>query len=565
MARPAKPGGHSRRGLARLGRVLLRPFATIRAQIVMLVVLASLLISVLAVWVATASVEGYLTDRIEARFPETLAVKARDVRGWYDRIAVDLRTVAQAPAVRRTVPQLLDGENGRARRLLRNHLLDMLGRYERFGALVVAGPDGRALAAAGHGFDIAVGWPTPTRGQAREPPSYGVVEREGRRRHLLSIPVAAAEGVFLRAILDLRQLDALLATGITREPVDLYVVDGAGRYVAGRRTPPAGNAWYRGPGSTAPGPIATYENDRGVEVIGAARPVGRFGWELVIEQDLATARAPVRALITRVFWIVMALALLLVAGAVMLALSIVRPLEALARVADRAAAGEPEVEQPQPRGARELRRLTHAFNQMTLRLQSSRRELEHRADELQHLSVTDGLTGLYNHRYFREQLPLEEKRAERADQLLALILVDIDDFKAINDTFGHAVGDGVLCAVARAMSDQVLRATDLLARYGGEEFGVITQQKDEEGAVVLAEKIRRAVAAIDYKLPEGRAGPAAEATVLHMTVSVGVALHQRGTDTDVVFEAADAALYTAKLAGKNRVELCYPGAARRAR
>ncbi|MEX1081753.1 MAG: diguanylate cyclase [Halofilum sp. (in: g-proteobacteria)] len=537
--------------------------ATIRAQIVLLVVLASLLLSVLAVWVATAAVEDYLTDRIEARFPTTLAVKARDVRAWYDRISADLRGIAQAPAMRRSVPHLVDGSDGEARRLLRSHLLDMLGRYPRFGALVVAGPDGRALSGVGHGFDIAVGWPAPSRPHAGEPPSYGVIERDGRRRHLLSMPVPTAEGVFLRAILDLRRLDRLLATGITHEPVDIYVVDGAGRYVAGTLSAVGGHDWYRGPGSTNPDPIAVYENDLGVEVIGAARPVGRFGWEVVIEQARATATAPVRALITRVFWVAVALALLLVAGAVILALSIVRPLEALARAADRAADGRSEIELPDPRGARELRRLTAAFNQMTVRLSANRRELERRADELQHLSVTDGLTGLYNHRYFKEQLPLEAKRAERASQRLALILVDIDDFKAINDTFGHAIGDGVLRVVARAVNDEV-RATDLVARYGGEEFGVITQQKSEEGAVVLAEKIRRAVAAIEYELPQGRKGPASDATVLRLTVSVGVGIHRPGLDTEAVFDAADSALYTAKLSGKNRVELNYPGGARRA-
>lgn len=558
MAPPEQRGGF-RRGLARLGTLLFRrPFGTLRTQIVLLVVLASLLISGLAGWVATASVEDYLTDRIEARFPEMLTAKARDVRTWYNRIGADLRAIAQAPAVRRAVPPVLGGQDSRARRILRNHLIDMLGRYEQFGALVVAGPKGRALSAVGAGADIAAGWPTPSRQHAGEPPSYGVVEREGRRRHLLTMPVPAAEGVFLRATLDLRRLDALLATGVTREPVDLYLVDGAGRYIAGRRPPPNGSDWYRGPGPADPRPIAIYENDQGTEVIGAARSLGRFGWTVVLEQDLASARAPVRALLTRVFWIVTALALLLVAGAVTLALSIVRPLEALARAADRAAEGETEVELPQPRGARELRRLTCAFNQMTVRLQASRRELEDRAEALQHLSVTDGLTGLYNHRYFKEQLPLEEKRAERAGQYLALILVDIDDFKAINDTFGHAIGDGVLRAIARAMSAEV-RATDMVARYGGEEFGVITQQKGEDGAIVLAEKIRRAVAAIEYALPRQP-----EATVLRLTVSVGVAVHRRGADLEALFETADAALYTAKLSGKNRVELGYPDPARHA-
>jgi PleD family two-component response regulator len=82
--------------------------------------------------------------------------------------------------------------------------------------------------------------------------------------------------------------------------------------------------------------------------------------------------------------------------------------------------------------------------------------------------------------------------------------------------------------------------------------------------VVLAEKIRRAVAAIEYELPHGRTGPASEVTDLSMTVSVGVGMHRVGIDTEAVFDAADSALYTAKLSGKNRVELNYPGGVRRA-
>lgn len=561
MARPGRTGVRAPvwGRIARVGSAAARPFASIRTQIVLLVVLASVLISLLATWVATDAVEEFLTDRIEVRFPQLLAAKSHEVRLWYDRVGIDLYTFANESVVRHTLPAVIQQEPGDARRTLHVHLIRALSRSNRYAALAICSAERCPLVGVGTGLQSFAGesGAPPEGGRS---PSYGVIERGDQRRQLLSVPVLGVEGASLRAMIDLRELDRLLATGITRPSVELYVVDADGRYIAGSMDPPREPLFYRGPGPAAPRPVALYENDRGDEVIGAALPVGRYGWTMVVEQDHAATTAPVRALIAEVFRIVFVFALLLAVVAVALALSIVWPLEALSNATDRVAEGESDIDLPRPRGARELRRLTRAFNAMTLRLGANRRELERRAEELQRLSVTDGLTGLYNHRHFQEQVPLEAKRAERANLQLALILVDIDDFKAINDTFGHAVGDGILCAVARAMSAQV-RAIDLLARYGGEEFAVLTQQRDEAGALTLADKIRRAVAEIEHPLPAGAEAPVAEVRVLRLTVSVGVGFYAPGGDTEAVFDAADGALYTAKLAGKNRVELGRPDAA----
>ena len=211
-----------------------------------------------------------------------------------------------------------------------------------------------------------------------------------------------------------------------------------------------------------------------------------------------------------------------------------------------------------------LRPTARAFDDLSDRLDESRRELEdqqreiedankrlraqndalRRANEvLAQLSLTDGLTRLHNHRHFQDQFAREAKRADRTGQPLALALVDIDDFKRLNDELGHAAGDAVLQGVARLMSDE-LRETDFLSRYGGEEFALLATQTDLAGATALAEKLRTKISSAELAV----VGPRGRVTV---TVSIGVALYDGATTS--TFDAADRALYEAKGAGKDCV------------
>ncbi len=178
-------------------------------------------------------------------------------------------------------------------------------------------------------------------------------------------------------------------------------------------------------------------------------------------------------------------------------------------------------------------------------------ELQELNERLEKLSITDGLTQLNNHRYFQEQLTREIERAQRSGETLALVLMDIDNFKQLNDQLGHSVGDRVLERVAKMMRETT-RPGDLLARYGGEEFALVPRQAALEGAIKIAEKIRMAIASLDFDIPAGdlpHAGGAEER--LRVTVSVGVACYQG--DRTAFFEAADRALYQAKANGKDCV------------
>jgi diguanylate cyclase (GGDEF)-like protein len=178
----------------------------------------------------------------------------------------------------------------------------------------------------------------------------------------------------------------------------------------------------------------------------------------------------------------------------------------------------------------------------------------HRLVERQ--ASTDGLTELANRRHFEEALAAEISRAERFGGTIALVLADLDDFKKVNDRYGHQAGDDVLRVFAGVLSETV-RDIDLAARYGGEEFAVLLPQTDLEGAERLAERLRETIAAERLMLE-----PGASVTV---TASFGVASFPEAPTPAALFAAADEALYRAKSAGKNRVVCANADEAVRAR
>jgi diguanylate cyclase (GGDEF)-like protein/PAS domain S-box-containing protein len=169
--------------------------------------------------------------------------------------------------------------------------------------------------------------------------------------------------------------------------------------------------------------------------------------------------------------------------------------------------------------------------------------------ELSALASTDALTGLANRRQFDTTLRKEWFRALRDGAPLALLMIDIDHFKPLNDRHGHQIGDAYLSAVAGVIERNVRRAGDLAARYGGEEFAVVLPGTAAAGALDIAETIRRAIAAADYRAVLAD-GPA-------ITVSIGVAsiVPMAGGGAATLVHGADAALYHAKRNGRNRVEI----------
>jgi diguanylate cyclase (GGDEF)-like protein len=167
------------------------------------------------------------------------------------------------------------------------------------------------------------------------------------------------------------------------------------------------------------------------------------------------------------------------------------------------------------------------------------------------LSTSDPLTGALNRRHFMALMGREQKRAERYGARYSLLMLDIDHFKRINDTYGHQIGDQAIKRMAETAMGH-LRPTDMLCRYGGEEFIIALTHTEEAGARIAAERIREAV---------GRIAIAVEHETVRFTVSIGVSTFVPRLGLEGLIECADQALYAAKTGGRNQVRIgTIPGA-----
>lgn len=178
-------------------------------------------------------------------------------------------------------------------------------------------------------------------------------------------------------------------------------------------------------------------------------------------------------------------------------------------------------------------------------------ELKSANTRLKELVYRDGLTGLYNHRYFQESLSNELSRAIRYQSSFSLILFDVDHFKKVNDTYGHPAGDQVLMNISKAVSSAV-RPSDIVARHGGEEFAVILPETSAAGAKVFAARLRRCVEGIATQV---------DGQLIYVTISAGTTtftVETHDTDKNTLIEIADQALYQAKQSGRNQVVALTP-------
>jgi len=197
----------------------------------------------------------------------------------------------------------------------------------------------------------------------------------------------------------------------------------------------------------------------------------------------------------------------------------------------------------------ETKRVSHGFGKLTTRLETSRTEVKRLTEELHRIredAMTDSLSGLLNRRGFDRELKRLAPGGASSEGALALIMLDIDDFKKVNDTYGHPLGDRVIAAVGQSIRECVGQA-GVAARYGGEEFAVLLPSQAIEPAERLAQSIRQRV---EQGLIRRRHG---EEPIGAVTVSAGVAVWHREDDTGSLVERADRALYASKRAGRNRV------------
>ncbi|MEO8491073.1 diguanylate cyclase [Pseudomonas sp.] len=285
-----------------------------------------------------------------------------------------------------------------------------------------------------------------------------------------------------------------------------------------------------------------------------------LSWYIVVRQPLDIALQPARVLLNKLLILGVLAAILITVVAYYLSLTLSKPIERLARSAKQVQEQKPGAVFPQEHAVLEIAQLGQSISSMTQSLLNKERELQEAnasleatvvqrtADltqanaELLKLATHDALTGVYNRRRFDEKLAENSLLFQRTGRTFALLLIDADYFKRVNDTYGHAVGDDVLCQLA-ALIESTTRATDFVARYGGEEFAVLLPEVEEpDSPEVVAEKIRAAIAAADF--PQ----------VGQLTVSIGVGIAEPSDrDSLGLLKRADMQLYEAKAAGRNRV------------
>jgi diguanylate cyclase (GGDEF)-like protein len=536
--------------------------------------------------------EDTLRDKVHEALTNQLYRKATQIQDWADQRLREAASWSSSFVVFEGTETLTRGgpDRDRARRDVSDYLLSVLGHYRVYESLFVVDLAGQVLAGTReeHLEDWGIAMVTagdlekgrlspvrrsdflqratqlvvqPVQGRGSRVVGYFVGRIDLRDfEDLLNTPVDA-ETAFLLPKLDVKEIESRLGTSSDLNPV-FWVLDENGRVLV-----EAGKLVGR-PGTNAfPAPIPTDAPDvipvreaklpgLGGTVYGLRRqdpPLNGYLAATVVED---AAYRPVVESRRR---------LMLYGGSAILAIflvtfaaarAILKPILALVDGAKKISDGE--FVDLQVKGADEIAELTQAFNDMARAVRDGRTKLEEARDELarsneglkeanralEALAITDGLTGLYNHRHFQETLEKEMRRCEREARKMSLLLLDLDHFKQYNDRWGHTEGDAALRRVAGQVMKSI-RSTDMAFRYGGEELAVLLPSCTKDQAVDVAEKIRVAVSSNPQR--PGRFGA-------RTTISIGVATFpEDGRVSRGLVDAADAALYAAKAQGRDRV------------
>ena len=520
----------------------------------------------------TRGTSTFLRQKTGEKFPSVLTSARARVRSWYTWQFRDIERVGNAATVHALLDRLdADPGSHTAREELSRYLAYVQSGFRIYDSLLLLDPGGRILAASDSAAvdletlrDVIAGAPrdphvSPARADATT----------HRVTQWILVPVVRDDQLRAWAVarVDLAALETVLGELHVDPGSELYVLDGLGRFVT---APIPGAEPWRGRRAiqvptrqTGPIHVTVRDNYEGRRVFHAKMFLPDTGWWLVYEEDYASAMAPLVNAQRRAWLGVLVVMLLALAAAVRIVKSVLRPIHDLAMGARQVNEGLVAV-RVRRGGDDEIGYLIDTFNEMAreislsqVRLQKLNKELYNQYAELEavnrrlaELSITDGLTGLFNHRHFWNLLNTELTHADESSGALALAMIDLDDFKQINDRYGHSVGDLLLKSVARVLRESV-RDTDIVARYGGEEFAILMPGTDlgRRGVRDVAEHIRRRVEDLRVQVPDTD-------ITIGTTVSIGISIY-RG-DRRAFFNEADRALYCSKAEGKNRLHVFVP-------
>lgn len=535
---------------------------SIKSKIMVFAVLATLIPSLGLGLLSFRQNEAQTGENVTRQLRALTSYANREIELWMDKRVHEARVAAASSTV-------IDGLSASYRpqtkmseknlRALDHYLHSIQEKLETILELTVVDAAGKTVASSAQ-VPVKITLPndwqgnTATEGLVVAPSHWD--EQYGTASLAIAVPVLSYDNVIngsLLAVLDLRTLQPDLKSATKSPPGEVLLLDSAGKILISSQAG-AGKLVQLDPSLlerllAQPDESLVFRGATHREVIGVAEVAKELGLTIVAERDRAEVYAAWTQLRNLFLALVGSLVLIVAAVAFKMGRSIVGPLQRLIRAADRIAAGDFDVQLAPVRND-ELGRLMMVFNQMADRLRRSRAEImaaneamQQQNQMLETLSVTDSLTGLYNRSKLDAILTDELARFKRTQRQFSLLMLDIDHFKTLNDTYGHVSGDEILAAVAQILLQSV-RSIDYAARYGGDEFVIILVETSAETAGKTAERIRAQVENMRYGV-DGSAIP--------ITVSIGIVQCQSVDTTPVMLlDRVDDALYEAKRSGRNR-------------
>lgn len=525
---------------------------SIRRRILVFALLATLVPSLITGTISYLENRRALTEKINDQLRGASIQGAREADLWFKERLYELRVFSGSYEVSENLERLgpVGGGTGSvAFRRLTEYLKSVRIRSTDYEEIMVVDRQGRVVASSAPRLQpvaLPAEWLKDIgRDQAIVGEPYWD-DGLGKAIIVLMVPISRAGDMVLGALAARVSLDAtasILRRFTPGESGQASLLTGDGTFVITSRVSSAnlmksrlGAEANRALFSQIGNPVEFQDRD-GQEMLGVLQQVPRLNGAVVAEVPRAEAYRRVTQL--RNLTVLAVTGLLLGIGGLAYALSlvIVRPVERLRNGAEKVAAGDLNVDLPVVGGG-EVGYLTEVFNDMVRRLRESRQELER-------LSVTDGLTGLFNRRRLMESLEAEVERAARTQEPCSVLMVDVDHFKQFNDNYGHPAGDAVLTRVAAILRESI-RNVDVAGRYGGEEFLLVLTNTTMAGALEVADRIRARLAMEVFD--GGR-----------ITVSAGAAqFPEGGRSAEALIMSADLALYQAKKEGRDRVVQATP-------
>ncbi|MFK7957620.1 MAG: diguanylate cyclase, partial [Lysobacterales bacterium] len=523
---------------------------SIKAKVTIFALMATLVPSVVLGLLHYNNSLGLLQDKISQGLQMTAEDVARESSQWLENRRQDLDVFSQSYTVVDNVNKALEG-NSVSRDEITAYLHSVLRRSPDLEGLAIFALSGDLIVSTdSNGWTLPEVWLSAS---ALDDPEIqllgGDIGTLLMGAHMTDFDGKRAG--FLAGRVRLRQLDATLNKVASSTGESIRVIDQTQRVISQDDNRPQGSDSILGESlieRLRSGDTVNFWREDGTEVVARMSSMPGSPWSVMAEREAVDAFAEINNFRRLTVIISGSLMIIMAMIAYLFSTRTLAPLRRLTEGASEVASGDLNV-RIKVRGKDEISYLTRVFNNMVERLEHGRQQVEKTSQTLRQqnrslkvLSNTDSLTGLYNRQHLTNRLERLLSASEEGRTPFAILMIDLDRFKALNDDYGHVAGDEAIRRIAEHIRD-TLRKSDYAARFGGEEFVVLLPKVDAPHAFELAERLRLAVASTPVHFDHHQ---------LRVTASIGVASYpEHGRNGDLLIRRADAALYEAKDQGRN--------------